>query len=77
MSARALVKIAFLLAACSDGGDGGSGSAGTGRNGGTSGAAGSGAGADNPADYLDRPLREQVTALEQGAITSAGLTQAY
>jgi amidase len=33
--------------------------------------------AANPDDYLDRPLREQVTALESGQITSAGLTAAY
>ncbi len=33
--------------------------------------------AANPADYLDLPLREQVTALEMGTITSVGLTGAY
>ena len=33
--------------------------------------------AGNPDDYLDKPLRDQVTALEKGVITSAGLTQAY
>ena len=33
--------------------------------------------AANPADYLDRPMREQVSALESGLITSAGLTAAY
>src|SRR5580704_17133385 len=29
--------------------------------------------AGNPLDYLDKPLRDQVTALEDGTITSAGL----
>jgi amidase len=33
--------------------------------------------AGNPDDYLDKPLRDQVTALENGTITSAGLTAAY
>ena len=33
--------------------------------------------AGNPDDYLDKPLRDQVTALESGIITSAGLTAAY
>ncbi|HEX8796416.1 MAG TPA: amidase [Polyangiaceae bacterium] len=33
--------------------------------------------AGNPLDYLDRPLREQVAALETGVITSAGLTSGY
>ncbi len=36
-----------------------------------------GAGGEDPAKWLDRPLREQVAALEAGIITSAGLTQAY
>lgn len=33
--------------------------------------------AGNPLDYLDKPLREQVAALEKGIITSAGLTSGY
>ena len=33
--------------------------------------------AGNPLDYLDKPLREQVTALDKGIITSAGLTSGY
>ncbi len=33
--------------------------------------------AGNPLDYLDKPLRDQVTALEKGVITSAGLTSGY
>jgi amidase len=39
--------------------------------------AGPGVEAGNPLDYLDKPLREQVTALEKGVITSAGLTSGY
>ena len=35
------------------------------------------AGAAGPAAYLDRPMREQVAALESGAVTSAGLTAGY
>lgn len=38
---------------------------------------GADASAEDPADYLDRPLRDQVTALESARITSAGLTAAY
>jgi amidase len=33
--------------------------------------------AGSPLDYLDKPLREQVAALEKGIITSAGLTSGY
>lgn len=39
--------------------------------------AGPGVEAGNPLDYLDKPLRVQVAALEQGVITSAGLTSGY
>jgi amidase len=31
----------------------------------------------NPLDYLDKPLRDQVTAMENGTITSAGLVGGY
>jgi amidase len=69
--------IAFgALAGCSDDSSDAS-SGGAGGSAGAAGSAGSDAGTENPADYLDRPLREQVTALESGAITSSGLTQAY
>jgi amidase len=72
------LSVLLLLACGSD--DGGGGSGPSGGAGGTAGAAGSGGSAgatENPADYLDRPLTEQVSAIESGKITSAGLTAAY
>ncbi len=72
------VVVVVALTGCSGGSDGGGSAAGgSGGVGGALGAGGSDAGSENPADYLERPLRDQVTALESGAITSAGLTQAY
>lgn len=32
---------------------------------------------EDPASYVDRPMRDQIAAIEGGKITSAGLTQAY
>lgn len=55
---------------------GAGGSSGTAGAGGQSGG-GSGGSTENPADYLDRPLTEQVTAIQDGKITSEGLASAY
>ena len=68
----------LLLAGCGDDSDE------TGATGGASGAAGkggSGGGAGlppvDPAEYLDRPLREQVAVMETRQLSSAALTQGY
>lgn len=71
------IALATIVLAGCDGSDEPRGSSGAGGSGGSAGSAGAGGTPENPADYLDRPLRDQVTALESGAITSAGLTQAY
>jgi amidase len=72
--------LSLVLAAVGCGSDessGGSTQGGTGGSGATGGAGGSGGTTENPADYLDRPLTEQVTAITEGKITSDGLTLAY
>src|SRR5688572_22041310 len=74
-----LVALVVGLGGCgsSDDGGGGTASGGSGGSGGAAGSGGSAGGTENPADYLDRPLTEQVSAIESGKITSAGLTAAY
>jgi amidase len=56
------------------GGGGGGGASGSAGVGGAGGSAGS---QENPADWLDRPLTEQVTAISAGTLASDGLTTAY
>jgi amidase len=73
----------LALAGCSSGGSASPMDAGARRDTGTVSDAAADARADaraeaaSPEDYLDQPLRTQVTALDNGTITSAGLTAAY
>jgi amidase len=71
--------IALTLGACSD--DSRAGPAAGSTSGEASGSGGGGGGggvaAEDPTAWLDRPLREQVEALEAGKITSVGLAGAY
>lgn len=74
----AVCVLALTAVGCgSDDSSGGGSSTGGSAGQGTGGAAGSGGSTESPADYLDRALTEQVTALQEGKITSAGLTTAY
>jgi amidase len=90
---RGVVRIAcfccaFPLLACSGsedekGANSSGGSGGPGGSSGSGGAGGAGAAGDSglpsldPADYLDRTLREQVAVMEAKQLTAAGLTAAY
>src|SRR5688572_10587356 len=69
-----LVGVALL--GCSDGASEESGAGGADAGVGGTGALDAGV-VEDPRDYLDRSLRDQVLVLEAGKITSVGLTQAY
>src|SRR5689334_746564 len=74
----AALLVSLALAACSGGSDMPTGAGGaSSSSSGEGGAGGMAPPPENPEDYLDRPLRDQVDALEAGKITSAGLTKAY
>jgi amidase len=82
-SGASLCAASFMIAVAACGGNGATNSASTSTDGGMSADthapadAGPDVEAGNPLDYLDKPLREQVAALEKGVITSAGLTSGY
>lgn len=76
-SACCVVAFATVALGCGSDDSSGGGAAASGGTSGSGGTGGSGGSTENPADYLDRPMTEQVTAIQDAKITSAGLTTAY